>query len=113
MVSHLIEPGVRFFYKKTLEGCHQVKERYYNGLYNLGLLLFLCILIGGILVFKRKTRPTLEDREKIKRKNYEYVVSKMRLFQDTRAHHAPTIVSDMPSWQNNPDVQIYDRKIYK
>ena len=53
MGSHLIEPGVRYFYQKTLQGCHHVKETYYNGLYNLGLFAFFC---GG--------NPKPEDHKK-------------------------------------------------
>ena len=112
MGSHLIEPGVRYFYNKTLQGCHNVKEKYYNGLYNLGLLIGFILLSGIILYFKRSSRPTLEDREKQKRLQYEYIVSKMRNYQDVRARQAPNIVADMPIWENNPDVQVYNRKIY-
>jgi len=113
MSSHLIEPGVRYFYKKTLEGCHNVKERYYYGIYNLGLLATFIIMLGSILYFKRKTRPTLEDLEIKKHMNYEYIISKMRNYQDVRARQVPNIILDEPVWKNNPDVQIYDRKIYK
>ena len=112
MVSHLIEPGVRYFYKKTLQGCHNVKEQYYNSLYNLGLFVFFILLVGIILYFKRKYKPSLDDREKQKRLNYEYIVSKVRNFQDGRSTQVPKVNLDLPVWQNNPEIQIYDKKIY-
>lgn len=112
MGTHLIEPGVRFFYQKTLQGCHRVKETYYNGLYNLGLLIVFFGLAFSILFYKRKARPTLEDREKKKRLQYEYIVSKMRNYQDIRARQSPNIVADLPVWKNNPDVQVYNRNIF-
>ena len=112
MVSHLIEPGVHYFYKKTLQGCHHVKEKYYNGLYNLGLLIIFIILVGIILYFKRKNKPSLEDLEKKKRIEYEYIISKLRNYQDIRARQQPSLNADQPIWENNPDVQVYNRKIY-
>jgi len=112
MGSHLIEPGVRYFDQKTLQGCHHVKENYYNGLYNLGLLIVFSGILCCILYYKRKGRPTLEDREKKKRLQYEYIVSKLRNYQDIRARQAPNIVANLPIWENNPDIQVYNRKIY-
>jgi esterase/lipase len=112
MVSHLIEPGVHYFYKKTLQGCHHVKEKYYNGLYNLGLFIGFILIVGIILFFKKKTKPTLEDREKQKRIQYEYIISKLRNYQDIRGHQQPSLNADQPIWDNNPDVQVYNRKIY-
>lgn len=110
MVSHLIEPGVHYFYKKTLQGCHHVKENYYNGLYNLGLLVVFVIIAGIILYFKRKSKPTLEDREKQKRMQYEYIVSKLRNFQDVRARQQPSLNADQPIWDSNPDIQVYNNR---
>lgn len=112
MVSHLIEPGVHYFYKKTLQGCHHVKEKYYNGLYNLGLLVIFIFVIAIILYFKRKNKPSLEDLEKKKRVQYEYIISKLRNYQDIRARQQPSLNADQPIWENNPDVQVYNRKIY-
>ena len=112
MGSHLIEPGVRYFYTKTLQGCHHVKEKYYNGLFNLGLLISFVFVVCIILYIKRKTRPTLEDRQKNKHIQYNYIVSKLRNYQDIRARHNMNITSDPPIMENSPDVQYYNRKIY-
>ena len=60
MVSHLIEPGVHYFYKKTLQGCHHVKERYYNGLYEKPISDL------ETEIENLETRPKWEIGEKIK-----------------------------------------------
>ena len=64
MGSHLIEPGVRYFYQKTLQGCHHVKENYYNGLYNLGLLIVFSGILCCILYYTEKCLDLFQKNEK-------------------------------------------------
>lgn len=111
--THLIEPGARYFFKKTLEGCHKLKNKYYNTIYNLGYFIIFILLLIIILYFKKKNKPSLEEKEKKKRIQYEYIISKLRNFQDIRQHASPNTNFDLPIWENNPDVQFYNRKIYK
>jgi hypothetical protein len=109
---NLIEPGVKYFFNKTLQGCHAVKQKYYNTIYNFIYLGVFVLIVGGVLYIKKRNKPTLEEKEKRKRLHYEYIISKVRNFQDIRAREQPNLQADLAVWQQNPDVQFYNRKIY-
>ena len=39
--AQLVEPGAMYYYNKTLQSCHNLKETYYNIYYNIRLGLGL------------------------------------------------------------------------
>lgn len=61
----LIEPGVKSFLSHTLSNCRQIKEKYYNRIYNiLGFILVVCV-IGAWLYYRYKGKMTPEERGEI------------------------------------------------
>jgi type II secretory pathway component PulF len=107
----LIEPGVKYFMSSTLEKCNNFKCRYYNFLYNLGLLLLFILIIGITLYFKYKRKHNLKLNEENKKKEKEYLLNKLRFIKDYKKNQMNHIMSDLSNWQNNPEVQFYNRKI--
>ena len=82
----LIEPGVKSFLSHTLSNCRQIKEKYYNRIYNiLGFILLVCV-IGAWLYYRYKGKMTPEEREERSRRQKEYILSKLRLVNAT--HYA-------------------------
>ena len=76
----LIEPGVRYFLSASLEQCHIMKTKYYNLLYNLGLLLAFSTIVGITLYLKYKRKKiTLDD---IERKVLELFVDSKVLIEE-------------------------------
>ena len=60
----LIEPGVSYFLRKSLSKCNENKHIYFNRLFNLGLLFIFVILLGSLLVYKKKTKLTKRKKKK-------------------------------------------------
>jgi hypothetical protein len=108
----LIEPGVKYFLSSSLEHCHLLKNRYYNFLYNLGLFLAFSFIVGITLYIKYKNKNNLKLQEETKQQEQEYIMNKLRFMQDYRKNQVNTPISDLSSWQNNPEVQFYNRKIF-
>lgn len=82
----LIEPGVKSFLSHTLSNCRQIKEKYYNRIYNiLGFILLVCV-IGAWLYYRYKGKMSPEEREERSRRQKEYILSKLRLVNAT--HYA-------------------------
>ena len=48
----LIEPGVHYFFHKTLQQCHKIKDEYYNLIFNISATLGIFTLIGLFLLYK-------------------------------------------------------------
>jgi len=107
----LIEPGVKYFMSSTLEQCHNFKYKYYNLLYNLGLLLAFLLVVGLTLYLKYKNKNDLKLQAEKKRKEQEYLLNKLRFMQDYKKNQMNDMMSDLSNWQNNPEVQFFNRKI--
>lgn len=78
-VASLIEPGVRSFLKLSLQNCRQVKEQYYNTIFNACTFFVFVAVIGTILFIKYKTKPSLDEVEQRKQQQREYVLSQLKL----------------------------------
>ena len=74
----LTEPGVSYFLKETLKKCKIKKDIEMNNLINLGLFITFVTITSSLLYYKFKTRPTEEDREKLKRLKRDYFVNRVR-----------------------------------
>jgi hypothetical protein len=110
----LIEPGVKYFLSASLEQCHLIKTKYYNFLYNLGLLLTFAIIVGVTLYLKYKRKNDKLLQQQIHAQEKEYILNKLRFMQDYRKSQENVhLLTDLSSWQNNPEIQMYDRKILR
>lgn len=108
----LIEPGVKYFFNSTLENCHIIKTKYYNFLYNLALFIAFTLIVGITLYLKYRHKNNIKLQEEKKRKEQEYIMNKLRFMQDYRKSQVNNLMTDLPTWQNNPEVQFYNRKIF-
>jgi len=124
----LIEPGVKYFLNCTLNNCKQIKERYYTKLYNVYFFVGFVAVISAILYFKYKGKITPEEKEAKKRKEMEYIMSKLKFVNAT--HYAQSkgipidsrymdygdgagigfgMLTNLPRW-SGPDEEYYKRK---
>lgn len=96
----LTEPGVRYFLKETLKNCKIKKNIELNNLINLGLFLTFVIITSSLLYYKFKTRPTDEDREKIKRLKRDYFVNRVRKLQTEKAKQLKQSITNLPKFES-------------
>jgi len=75
----LIEPGVKSFLKLSLQNCRQVKEQYYNTIFNTCTFVVFVVIVGTILFIKYKTKPTAEEIEERKQSQREYLLLQLKL----------------------------------
>ena len=96
----LTEPGVKYFLKETLKNCKIKKDTEFNQLMNLGLLTLFVLLSSGLLYYKYKTRPTEEDREKLKRLKRDYFVNKVRQLEAKKAKLYDQQITNLPLFES-------------
>jgi hypothetical protein len=77
--ASLIEPGVKSFLKLSLQNCRQVKEQYYNTIFNACTFFIFIAVIGTILFIKYKTKPSADEVEQQRQTQREYVLSQLKL----------------------------------
>jgi len=119
----LIEPGVRYFLSKSLEQCRRVKDYYHTQTFNFtaGVVFFICL---GIFLFIRyKGKPSPEEVEAKRRREQEYILSKLKMVNathyaqskgipmDCRNHPAGNgmgMLTNLPLWKS-PDEEYFRR----
>jgi len=108
----LTEPGMRYWLVQSLRECRKFKDRNLTILFNISMTLLFILVISSFLYFKYKGKLTPEEvREKQKIKQ-EYLISKLQKIGETRRKINETMITDLPTWNNHPEVEMLDRKIY-
>ena len=109
----LIEPGVKYFFGGVLKECNRLREEYHNAVFNACMLGLFALIAGALLYYKRRSKPTSEEQVVIKRKQREYILSKLRMVNAT--NHAASrgnFITGLPKWEV-PEVElIKTRKIF-
>jgi len=108
----LTEPGVKYFINETLKQCHHFKEQYQNTVFNISLLVLFFVILAILLLYKYKGKLTpeeIEQRESIKK---QYILSKIKNFQDAKIRAQQELITGLPHWENEFDI-INDTPINK
>ena len=108
----LTEPGVKYFINETLKQCHQFKEKYHNINFNIGLLVVFFIILGILLLYKYKGKITPEEIEEKELQKKQYILSKIRNYQDAKTKAQQKLITGLPQWDNEFDI-INDTPINK
>ena len=108
----LTEPGVKYFINETLKQCHNFKEQYQNTVFNIGILVVFFIILGILLLYKYKGKLTPEEIEQKELIKKQYILSKIRNFQDAKIKAQQELITGLPHWENEFDI-INDTPINK
>ena len=96
----LIEPGVSYFFSKTLQNCHVKKMQYYNKLYNLFLFALFFIILGVVLYYKYKGKLTPKERKYKEQKERIYIMNKIKSLDIEKQKKNQQIITNLPSFNN-------------
>ena len=107
----LCEPGVKYFVSKSLKECRKLKNHYMCLFFNIGALLLFVIGIGLFLFYKYKGRITPSERALKNRKKEEYIMSKLQYLSAIRQQKSQDMITNIPTWANNPEAEIFRKKI--
>ena len=108
----LIEPGMKSFISHTLKKCNTYKDKHLTIIYNIGYFILFAIILGIILKFKYKGEMSEYEKREKEKKKQEYIVSKLQQISSMNRKVGGNMITDLPNWNNNPEVAILNRKIY-
>jgi len=97
----LVEVGVKYFFRQTLKQCHEFKNKYNNMLFNIFMSTLFAILLGGILFYKYKGKLTPVEKEKRERQKQQYILSKIKNYQDAKRIAHQELITGLPEWKND------------
>ena len=78
----LIDQPTLYYLDGALKKSHNIRIKYHRIILNVGIVCALGCLVGGFLYYRYKTRPTQQDANYKLIKDQEYVLSKIRYFQE-------------------------------
>ena len=107
----LTEPGVSYFLKETLKKCKIRKDIEMNNLMNLGLFITFVTITSSLLYYKFKTRPTEEDREKVKKLKRDYFVNRVRQLESKKAKQLQQSITNLPKFES--PFELLHKNFYK
>jgi hypothetical protein len=105
----LVEPGIKYFLHETLKKCKEYKETYNNYLYNAGLFIFFMLILGAILLYKYRGKLSTEEMQQKDREKRQYILSKIKNFQDAKRIAHQELITSLPNWDN--EYELISRKI--
>lgn len=82
LVPKLIDPTALYYLDGALKKSHTIRVKYHRIIWNVGIVFTLCFFLGGFLYYRYSTRPTEKESNYKLIKDQEYVLSKIRYFQE-------------------------------
>jgi hypothetical protein len=104
----LIEPGVKYFLNETLKQCHVIRNNFHNMIFNVGMLIAFIIIIAIILLYKYKGRISSADLAKKNLEKQQYILSKIKNFQEAKRIAHQELITGLPQWENEYE-NLYTR----
>jgi len=96
----LVEPGIKYFLNEKLKQCKEFKSKYNNYIFNVILFLFFFTILGTILLYKYKGKLTPLEKENKNKMKQQYILSKIKNFQDAKRLAQQELITGLPSWDN-------------
>lgn len=106
----LTEPGTKYFLRETLKQCHIKSTTYYNTIWNCGFLIFLILVIGMVLAYKKRHKLTPAEQKEKKEKDHVYIMTKIKSLREERKKINNEIITNLPKFES--DFEIMHKKYY-
>ena len=107
----LTEPGVKYFLRETLKQCKVKRNIYHNKLLNIALFILFLLILSILLYYKYKTRPTDEDRKKLKQLKRDYFITRVRTIEAKKAKSLSESITDLPKFES--PFEVLHKNFYK
>lgn len=91
----LIEPSVKNYLFTTLQKCHSKRVNIYFYILNIGVLVIFGFIVIATLYYCYTQKPNEYERHQRFIKDQEYVMSKIRYYQDMRKNDEETQISSI------------------
>jgi hypothetical protein len=97
----LIEPGIKYFFNETLKQCREFRSNYNNLMVNVSLFIVFLLILGAVLLYKYKGKLTPVEKDMNDRMKQQYILSKIKNFQDAKRIAQQELITGLPGWEND------------
>ena len=106
----LIDTSAIHYLDSALKKSHEIRIKYHHIVWNFGLVFVFVFIVGAALYYRYVNRPTPEEANYKLIKDQEYVLSKIRYFQEQNKRinesgrlYAGSEISGLPVIHPNQD----------
>jgi len=99
----LVEAGTKYFFQQSLKQCREFRNKYNNWIFNISLFAVFSLILGTIILCKYKGKLTPMERDKKDREKKQYILSKIKNFQDAKRIAHQELITGLPGWKNDYD----------
>lgn len=92
----LIEHNVKHYLYNTLQSCHNNRIKMYVFLLNAFVFVAFVFMTTLVLYFCHNKKKTPEETEKKMLKDQEYILSKIRFYQNNNLENAQNKITHLP-----------------
>jgi hypothetical protein len=98
----LIDNQAKNYLYHTLSKCHELRVKYHTIMLNVCVFVAFVVVCGGILYYLYISKPSQTDRENRMMKDQEYILSKIRYYQEqnkriaSSASSYTSTITDLP-----------------
>jgi hypothetical protein len=95
-IPRLIDMNFKNYMFCTLQKCHEYKTSLYTYTFNIVVFLIFIISFGTVLYFSYKGKKSPKEIEEKMLREQEYVLSKIRYYQNARIAESTGMITDLP-----------------
>ena len=100
----LIEVGVKSFLGNSLKQCNIYKQKYYNIVLNISILLFFFLVIASLLFFRYKGKISESEKKQKQIEKEQYIMSKIKNYQNDKLLAQQKLITGLPHWETEYDI---------
>jgi len=103
MMSHLVDAEAKVFLDASLQKCHEIRIKAHHFTFNLIMFLLIIGIGGGFLYYCYTTKPTKEETGYKIMQDQEYILSKIRFFQEQqeKINESASPITGLPSFSQD------------
>ena len=92
----LTEFKTKYYIRNSLKEARQFKDKYITIFVNIFLLLLFITIIGGLLLYKYKGKPTQEEKNKKEHERKLYIFQKLQKYSYDKQKDSQRLITNLP-----------------
>lgn len=94
----LVDPAMTSFMNGMLRQCHEYKLKYQSALFNWAMIVFIFVIAGLFVYMNYRGIPTEEERREREEQKRQYIMQRLRNYQEARLHASQDLITGLPLW---------------
>ena len=95
----LIEPGIKYYLSQSLKNCRNLKNYYYNIIFNVSVFVVFILIIMVILNYKYKGATNNYEKKEKEEKKKRYILEQIKKMQQLQKNNSMDLITNLPLYK--------------